>query len=56
MRYFLLASLLACATACGVQGPLYLPNETPPPRDRGAMPYPYPDQPRDEQGILPDPI
>ena len=43
-------------TACGVQGDLYLPDQQPPKRDRNTTPTPFPEQPREEQGILPDVI
>ena len=46
--------VLFSVTACGVQGDLYLPDQQPPKRDRNATPTPFPEQPREEQGIMPE--
>lgn len=57
-RCLLIIGLLSLS-ACGVQGDLYLPDQPrPPKRDRSTapIPSPYPEQPPEEQEVLPDVI
>lgn len=56
MRIVLLISLLALA-ACGVQGDLYRPSDPKPApkrHDRVIKTHPFPDQPPEEQEVMPD--
>lgn len=53
IRCIVFLALLSVA-ACGVQGDLYLPDQQPPKRDRNVTPTPFPEQSREEQGIMPE--
>ncbi|MCH2547490.1 MAG: lipoprotein [Alphaproteobacteria bacterium] len=57
MRALIIMTLLASLAACGVQGDLYRPTDPKPDpkkRERGLKTHPFPDQPPEEQEVMPD--